>query len=126
MAIWFQDARQWSALRAAGEAIALAAERNTWIGVRVPVSFDRALELVRKSVGRVRKLGRLRYVPEGWTGRYLFVMPAPHVMLRMPAPYPVRTNLPLEGALMRDDSFWRRRLRDGDVILLYEEENDPT
>ena len=123
MAIWFQDARRWSTLRAAGEAIALAAERNHWIGVRVPVSFDRALELVRKSVGQARKLGRLRYVPRGWTGRYLFVIPAPDMVVRMPAPYPVRTNLPLEGALMRDDSFWRRCLRDGDVIPLYDEDH---
>lgn len=126
MAIWFQDAQRWSALRAAGEAIALSAERNHWIGVRAPVSFDRALELVRKSVGRVRKLGRLRYVPAGWTGRYLFVMPAPGMVVRMPAPYPIRTNLPLEGTLMRDDAFWRRCIRDGDVILLYEDEKHPT
>ncbi len=115
IAIWFQDRRGWSALRAAGEAVALAGERGTWLGIRAPVSFDRAVELTRKSVGRVKGLGRLRYVPDGWTGTYLYVVPAPGLLVTMPAPSPPRTRLPVEGALVRNDSYWRRYLRDGGI-----------
>ncbi len=127
MAIWFQEHRGWSVLRSAGEAVALAAERGTLIGVRVPVSFDRAVELVRKAVGRAHVLGRLRYEPRGWTGRYMFVVPASGLLVSMPAPLPPRTRLPVEGAWVKDDSFWRRRLRDHDVMLKSgQEENHPT
>ena len=101
MAIWYQDNRRWSVLRSAGEAAALAAERGSWIGVKAPVSFDRAVELIRKSVGRARALGRLRYLPPGWTGGHIFVVPVPGLLVPMPAPLPPRSRLPAEGAWVK-------------------------
>ena len=127
MAIWFQEHRGWSALRSAGEAVALAAERGTWIGNKAPVSFDRAVELIRKAVGRAHALGRLRYQPQGWTGRRLFVVPVPDRLVTVPAPAPPRTRLPKEGGWVKDDSYWRRCIRSGDVSLTATStENHPT
>jgi len=117
MAIWFQEHRRWSALRSAGEAAVLAAERGTWIGNKVPVSFDRAVELIRKGVGRARSLGHLRYQPHAWSGDCLFVVPVPGRLIRIPAPAPPRSSLPEDGAWVKDDSFWRRCIRSGDVLL---------
>ncbi len=127
MAIWFQRQRGWSALRSAGEAAALAAERGTWIGNKVPISFDRAVELIRKAVGRVHARDPLRSPPQGWTGERLFVVPAPGCTIPIPAPAPPRTRLPQEGGWVRDDSYWRRLVRSGDVLLKdRSKENHPT
>lgn len=127
MAIWFQEHRGWSALRSAGEAAALAAERGTWIGNQAPISFDRAVELIRKAVGRAHVLGPLRAQPQAWTGDRLFVLPAPGRLVPIPAPAPPRTRLPQEGGWVKDDSYWRRCVRSGDVLLKdRSNENHPT
>lgn len=127
MAIWFQRQRGWSALRSAGEAAVLAAERGTWIGNKAPISFDRAVELIRKAVGRVHARDPLRSPPQGWTGDRLFVTPAPGCLIPIPAPAPPRTRLPQEGGWVKDDSYWRRLVRSGDVLLKDRStENHPT
>jgi hypothetical protein len=116
LAIWFQNHRGWSALRSAGEAVALAAEQGTWVGIRAPVSFGHVVEAVRKSVAKAKRLGPSRYQPQGWTGTMLFVRPAVGRLVSLPAS-PPRTRLPAEVMLVRDDAYWRRRVRDGDAIL---------
>ena len=117
LAIWFQDHKGWSAIRSSREAAVLAGERGTWIGVKAPVSFERAVDLVRKSVGKARALGRPRYQPVGRTGQQMFVVPAPDRLVAMPAPLPPRTYLSSDGTWVQDDAYWRRRLRDQDVLL---------
>lgn len=118
MALWYEDHRQWSALRSAGEAVALAAERGTWLGAHAPASFDHAVERVRKSASVARRLGRRRYVPGAWTGAMFFVRPTSGRLVSLPAPAAPRVRLSLEGMWVRDDSYWRRRIRDGDVEVV--------
>ena len=127
MAIWFHERHGWSVLHSAGEAVALAAIRGTWLGNKAPMSFDRAVELTRKAVGHARTLGRLRYQPHGWTGHYLFVTPAPDRLVTVPAPAPPRTRLPLQGSWVKDDAYWRHCIQSGDVLLKTTSiENHPT
>jgi hypothetical protein len=120
MALWYDGARRWSALRSAGEAVALAAERGTWLGVLAPVSFDHAIERVRKAASTARRLGRLRYLPRAWTGAMVFVRPCPGRLVSLPAPAEPRTRLPAQGLWVRDDSYWRRRIQDEDVKVVEE------
>lgn len=120
MALWYEGARRWSALRSAGEAVALAAERGTWLGVLAPVSFDHAIERVRKAASTARRLGRLRYLPRAWTGAMVFVRPCPGRLVSLPAPAAPRTRLPAQGLWVRDDSYWRRRIQDEDVKVVEE------
>ncbi|MBV9750586.1 MAG: DUF2635 domain-containing protein [Acetobacteraceae bacterium] len=65
-----------------------------------------------------------RYSPRGWTGRELFVIPAPGRTVRMPRV--PREFLPAGGGLVPDDAFWRRRLVAGDVLLGRPGEENPT
>jgi hypothetical protein len=116
LAIWFQKCRRWSALRAAGEAVALGAERGVWLGVHAPASFEYAVERVRKAVARAQRLDHRRHEPRGWTGAMMFVRPLPGRLISLPAE-PPRTRLPAEGMWVRDDSYWRRLIQDGDVIV---------
>lgn len=113
MAAWFLERWRWSALRAAAEAVVLAAERGTWIGAHAPVSFDKAVEVVRKEVGLVQRRGASRPEPGGWTGEYRCLVPAEGMRIRMPEAN--NEVLPAAGALVRDDAYWRRRIADGDV-----------
>jgi len=118
MALFYEDHRRWSTLRSAAEAVTLAAERGTWLGAHVPASFDHAVEQVRKAASRARRLGRLRYVPTAWTGAMVFVRPGAGLVVSLPPPAQPRTRLPLEGLWVRDDSYWRRLIRDGDVEVV--------
>jgi hypothetical protein len=118
LALWYQDHRRWSALRSAGEAVALAAERGTWLGAHAPASFDHAVERVRKAAAEARRLGRMRFIPTAWTGAMLFVQPQPDRVITLPAPSLPRTRLAPEGMWVRDDSYWRRIIRDGDVVVI--------
>lgn len=115
MALFYEDHRRWSTLRSAAEAVTLSAERGTWLGAHAPASFDHAVDRVRRAASRARRLGRLRYVPTAWTGVMVFVRPGPGLVVSLPAPAPPRTRLPPEGMWVRDDSYWRRLIRDGDV-----------
>jgi hypothetical protein len=98
---------RWSALRASEEAVVIAARRGRWLGA--PVSFDKAAETVRKRIGRPAA----RTAMDGATGARMRVKPAPGLAVRDPATMEL---LPAEGADVPDDVFWRRRLRDGDVV----------
>lgn len=111
------QARGRSALHAAGEAVALGAERGAWLGLHAAVSFDHAVERVRKALLRERHDRLAPPHPPGWTGAYMEVRPAPGILVHLLAA-PPRTVMPEGGALVRDDSFWRRRLQDGDVIRI--------
>jgi len=118
MALWYENNRRWSALRSAGEAIALAAERGTWLGAHAPASFDHAAERVRKAASAARRLGRLRYLPGAWTGAMFIVRPISGRLVSLPAPAAPRVRLPLEGMWVRDDSYWRRLIRDKEVEVV--------
>ncbi len=115
MALWFQDHRAWPVYRSAAEAVALAAERGTWIGVNAPVSFDKAVDMVRAAV-RNRRADRIKvYSPPAWTGRYFYVVPAPGSTLYGPGrPYVV---LPATGAWVPDDAHWRRHVACGSALV---------
>jgi hypothetical protein len=115
MALQFQRMRSWSTLRAAGEAVALAAERGTWIGLGAPVSFAHAVERVRKAAAASVRQAARRQPPAAWTGAMLFVRPAEGALVSLPAA-PPRTRLPVDGDWVRDDHYWRRRLFHGDVV----------
>jgi hypothetical protein len=114
MARQFQRLRGWSALRAAGEAVALAAERKCWIGIGAPVSFDHAVDLVRKGILRSVRTNRDLGDPLGWTGKYCFVKSASGCLVSRPDR--PRAWIAEEGERVRDDAYWRRLLADGDVI----------
>lgn len=105
-----------SALRAAGEAVALGAERGCWIGLRAPVSFEHAVEVVRKSLRRAAAARPSDRNPPGWTGTYLTVRPKEGLSFPVPGK-PPGAHLPQEGGIVRDDSYWRRCIADGDVTL---------
>lgn len=47
---------------------------------------------------------------------------APGAVIRDPH---TKRALPAEGCRVHDSSFWRRRLRDGDVVLVTEEKATP-
>jgi hypothetical protein len=115
IAIFFMEHRRWSILRASAEAVTLAAKRGAWLGPKSPVSYSQAVDLVRKSVSAFRKSGALRYAPQGSTGRMLFVIPATD--LKIPLPLRPREFLSAKGDYVSDDAYWRRLLRDGDVLL---------
>ena len=100
----------WSKPRVAEEAVALAAERGTWLGVSAPVSFGKAVDAVYREMLTPR-----RHDDPGDTGRTVFVMPAAP-SLRLPYP-DSRQMLPPDGAVVPDTSYWRRRLADGSVVL---------
>lgn len=122
IADFFITHRRWSALKAAAEAVALAAERGTWIGVHAPVSFEKAIDVVRREVASRRRTAERPYDNLGWTGQNIFVVPAPEARLRMPSnPEEI---LPDQGALVPDNAFWRRRVKDGDVFLKASEKKD--
>lgn len=111
MAVWFARFRGWSALRSAGEAVALAAERGVWIGAKAPVSFDKAVDLVRRGI-RQKKDGPAALV--GATGRQIYVKPGADLTVRRPTP-PYQP-IPVEGAFVPDCLYWRRRIACGDAI----------
>jgi len=117
------QARGWSALRAAGEAVALAAERGAWIGLHAAVSFDHAVEQVRKALLREQRHRLVPPHPPGWTGAYMKVRPFPGMVIHL-LTAPPRTVMPEDGSLVRDDAFWRRRLQDGDVVRVGEAEKN--
>lgn len=122
IADFFITHRGWSALKAAAEAVALAAERGTWVGVHAPVSFEKAIDVVRREVVLRRRSSDRSYDNLGWTGGNIFVVPAPGARLRMPSnPEEI---LPDQGGLVPDSAFWRRRVKDGDVFLKDEEKKD--
>jgi hypothetical protein len=114
-------ARATSAVAAAEMAVTLLATRGTWIGVKAPLPFREAVDRVRKAMAR-----HASHVATGDTGRTLQVRP---VMLPDGTPACIRMPdrawdvLPPEGTNVPDNRYWRRRLKDGDVIRL---ENSPT
>jgi hypothetical protein len=71
---------------------------------------------LRKALGELHRKGERTQHRVGWTGRWLYVRPAAGLIVRNPENLPV--PLPIEGAEVPDDLYWRRLLRDGDVILI--------
>lgn len=47
----------------------------------------------------------------------LFVKPGPGLRVRMPGPH-TAGHLPPEGAEVPDDTYWHRRIAEGDVTLV--------
>jgi len=97
-----------SALQAAQKAVALAAKNGLWIGVSAPVSFDEAVDKVRREIST-----KTADALVGDTGRKLFAIP--RCGLRLPMPEQGGMILPPKGQVVPDTLYWRRRVADGDV-----------
>jgi hypothetical protein len=112
----FQKRRDCSDSKAAAEVVVQCAQHGSFLGVHAPRSFNDAVKLVRKAMGALRRNGERKYQRTGWTGEYLHVRPADGFVVRNPEnlAVPLHPN----GALVPDDLFWRRCLRDGDVLLI--------
>lgn len=84
-----------------------------WLGRGAPLPFDTAVSNVRRAM--TTTMTRRKQAAElGWTGRFIFIVPAENVILRFPEE--LTRILPSEGAWVADTSYWRRRLEDADAV----------
>jgi hypothetical protein len=98
--------------KAAGEVLVRYARKRFFLGVGAPASFNDAVKQLREALAK----GERKHHRVGWTGEYLHVRPADGLVVRNPEDMPA--PLPIDGAVVPDDLYWRRLLRDGDVILI--------